>query len=272
MIRQEMRDHLAALERAGYSQATIRERHRVLATLPQDTLDLDREQVRAWWASRFMVTGPDGEQRERSKRSLSGEGSHVREFWRWCRVEGLLSHNPADWLDRMRLPKTKARPVSEGDLWRLLRDAPLEMRRMIALAALAGLRSAEIAAVQWEDIDREAGVMRIRGGKGEKDRSVPLSSGLLSELGEPGEGPIIGRRITGKRVSEQVGRFMRAAGVDLTAHKLRARYATRFLAATGDAVATAEVLGHADLTNIMRYAVASSDTMRRGAEAAGRVG
>ena len=52
----------------------------------------------------------------------------------------------------------------------------------------------------------------------------------------------------------------------------RARYLTRFLAATGDAVAAAQVAGHSDLSSITRYAVASSDTMRRGAEAAGRVG
>jgi hypothetical protein len=42
--------------------------------------------------------------------------------------------------------------------------------------------------------------------------------------------------------------------------------------ATGDAVAAAEVAGHAGVGTIMRYAVASSDTMRRGAEAAGRIG
>jgi site-specific recombinase XerC len=65
---------------------------------------------------------------------------------------------------------------------------------------------------------------------------------------------------------------MRTRGVDYTAHKLRARYATRFLAATGDLKAAADALGHSDLSSISRYVVASSDTMRRGAEAAGRIG
>ena len=78
--------------------------------------------------------------------------------------------------------------------------------------------------------------------------------------------------MTGKAVSAQVGRYMRARGVDLTAHKLRARYITRFIMATGDAVAAVEVAGHAGVGTIMRYAVASNDTMRRGAEAAGRIG
>lgn len=37
-------------------------------------------------------------------------------------------------------------------------------------------------------------------------------------------------------------------------------------------VAPAEMLGHSDLSSIGRYVIASSDTMRRGAEAAGRIG
>ena len=112
----------------------------------------------------------------------------------------------------------------------------------------------------------------IRLSKGNKGRSIPLSAGLLGALGDPGEGPIIGKHMSGKAVSQMLGRYMRARGVDLTAHKLRARYATRFLAATGDLKAAADALGHADLTSIGRYVVASSDTMRRGAEAAGRIG
>jgi site-specific recombinase XerC len=78
--------------------------------------------------------------------------------------------------------------------------------------------------------------------------------------------------MTPKALSQAIGRFLRGQGIDYTAHKLRARYATRFLAATGDLAAAAEVLGHADLSSIGRYVIASSDTMRRGAEAAGRIG
>ncbi len=271
-LRPEMVAYLGTLTHAGYSPRTVTERRRILATLPPDTLDLTRDQVRAWRDSRATRTLPDGTQAPRAAASRSGEASHARAFWLWCRTEGILDHNPGDWLPSLRLPTTKAIAVTEGDLYRLMHDAPDDLRRMVALASMAGLRSAEIAAVEWGDVDRANGVLRVRAGKGQKDRSVPLSAGLLAELGDPGDGPIVGRAMTAKAVSQAVGRFMRARGVDLTAHKLRARYATRFLAATSDAVATAEVLGHSDLTNVMRYAVASSDTMRRGAEAAGRIG
>lgn len=261
-------DHLADVERDRYSASTVTARRAVLATLP-DPLGMDRAAVIAWWATR--QTRLDGGPRASS--SLSSERAHAAEFWKWAMREGMIDRNPADWLPKVRQTKTMAIAVPEADLSRLLTDADPPVRRMIALGAMAGLRSAEIAVVRWTDIDRDSGVLWVRGGKGGKDRSVPLSGGLLGELGEPeGSGPIIGRTMSAKAVSVAVSRFLRAHGSDYTAHKLRARYATRFLAATGDAIATAKVLGHSDLSSVLRYAVASSDTMRRGAEAAGRIG
>jgi integrase/recombinase XerC len=187
-------------------------------------------------------------------------------------TQGYTERNAADWLPRVRQRRPAVTPVTEADLLQAMADAPLEMRRALALGAMAGLRSAEIAAITWDDIDRGNGVLWVREGKGGKGRSVPLSAGLLAELGEPAEGPIIGRETSAKAVSLWIGRYFRALGMDYTAHKLRGRYATRFLAATGDLEAAAKAVGHADLSSIGRYVVASSDTMRRGAEAAGRIG
>jgi integrase/recombinase XerC len=259
--------HLADLERGWYSPATIRARARVLATLP-DPLNADRQIMRDWWASR-QTTKAGG---RRVASSLSSEKSHLRSFFQWAIEQGLIDTNPAEWLPRARQVTRKARPIQEGDLFRAISDAPEPMRQMLALGAMAGLRSAEIAAITWEDIDRGNGVLWVRQGKGGKDRSVPLSAGLLAELGDPGTGLIVVKRMTPKAVSMAIGRYLRSRGVDYTAHKLRARYCTRFLAATGDLAAAADVMGHADVATTSRYVIASSDTMRRGAEAAGRIG
>lgn len=260
--------HLAALRRDRYSPATIRSRARVLATLPPDALTADRAAMQAWWETR--QTNHDGT--PRAAASLALEASHVRAYHRWAMTQGLTTRNAADWLPKVRQKTPRPRAVPEADLHRAMTEADPWMRRAIALAAMAGLRSAEVAAVTWEDIDRTAGVLWVREGKGGKDRSVPLSAGLLAELGDPGTGPIVGRPMTPKAVSAAIGRYLRSRGVDYSAHKLRARYATRFLAATGDLVATATAMGHADVSTTARYAVASTDTMRRGAEAAGRIG
>lgn len=260
--------HLQDIREARYSASSLAERERVLRSIPGDILTLDRERTQAWWKSRQSTER--GEPRAAS--SLSQESSHLRRFCRWAMQQGLAERNAADWLPDVRQQHPAAMPVPEGDLHTLMLDAPDDMRRMIALAAMAGLRSAEIGAVRWSDIDPGNGVLWVRLSKGDKGRSVPLSSGLLSYLGDQGDGLIVGRTMSGKAVSQAIGRYMRAKGVDFTAHKLRARYATRFLAATGDLKAAADALGHADLSSISRYVIASSDTMRRGAEAAGRIG
>lgn len=259
---------MEALRESRRSSATIRERTRVLQTIPDDLLTLTRVQTQAWWRTR--LTRPDGQLRAAS--SLSQEASHLRRFCRWAMQQDLVDYNAADWLPDVTQQHPAAKPVTEGDLNRLMQDAPDDMRRMIALAAMAGMRASEVAAVRWDDIDRGNGVLWIHLSKGDKGRSVPLSSGLLAELGDPGDGYIVGKRMTGKAVSQIINRYMRKNDVDFTAHKLRARYATRFLAATGDLKAAADALGHADLSSISRYVIASSDTMRRGAEAAGRIG
>lgn len=261
--------HIEALRKSRHSVSTITERERILHTLPDSLLEATREQMQEWWDTRLIK--PDGTPRATS--SLSQEQSHVRRFFRWAMRHGYVGHNAADWLpDDLRKSKPAVKPVQEGDLFKLMEDAPESMRRMIALAAMAGLRSEEVGKARWEDIDRGNGVLWIKLSKGNSGRSVPLSAGLLAQLGEPGDGFIIGKEMNGKSVSQAVGRYMRSKGVDFTAHKLRARYATRFLEATGDLKAAADALGHADLTSIGRYVVASSDTMRRGAEAAGRIG
>lgn len=261
-------DHLADLRRARYSRSALAARERVLRSLPSPILEVTREQVQEWWRDRG--TRADGQ--ERAASSLSQDASHLRAFFRWAMQQGLTERNAADWLPRVRQKRPAARPVPEADLYRAIHEAPDDMRRMIALAAMAGLRSAEIAAIDWADLDPPNGVLWVREGKGAKGRSVPLSAGLLAALGDPGEGRIIGRETTPKAVSQAISRYLRSKGVDYTAHKLRARYATRFLEATGDLAAAAEALGHSDLSSIGRYVVASSDTMRRGAEAAGRIG
>lgn len=263
-------EHLIALAATRYSPATVRARRRVLSTLP-DPLTLDREGIQAWWAEQQMTQVGE----PRAAASLAAIASHVRAFFRDLIRRGLVERNPADWLPSIRQSSTLADPIREADLVTALREASPTMHRAVALAALAGLRSAEIGRVRWEDIDRVAGVLWVRRGKGSKDRSVPLSGGLLAELGDPGEGLIVtsnGKPMTAKAVSAAIGRHLHGLGMDSSAHKLRARYATRFLAATGDLASTARALGHQSVLTTQRYVIASSDTMRAGAEACGRIG
>lgn len=258
--------HLQHLHRDRYSPATIRERGRVLRSLPG--LTPDRAVIETWWSSRQQLASGE----DRAATSLAAERSHARSFYAWAIERELVTANPIDWLPKVRQKTTTPRPTRESDLGKAYAAADPEMRRILALGAMAGLRSAEIAAITWQDIDPDAGVLRVRNGKGGKDRSIPLSADLLDALGEPSAGPVVGEALSAKAVSARVSRFLRSQGVESSAHKLRARFATRFLAETGDLEATRAVLGHASVATTQRYVIASSDVMKRGAAAAGRIG
>ena len=234
--------HIEHLTRARYSGSTLRERERVLRTLPGDPLALSPARLRKHGgrpARRSPAASKD------PAASLSQEASHVRRFYRWAMQQGLTDRNPADWLPDVRQKRPAATPVPEGDLHRLVQNAPDDMRRAIALVAMAGLRSAEIAMIEWGDLD--PGTASCGSGRARAARGGPSPVCRPHGRARSGEsGPIIGRTLTAKALSQWIGRYMRTRGVDYTAHKLRARYATRFLAATGDLKAAADALGHSD--------------------------
>src|SRR5690349_2291097 len=167
--------HLTALKHARYSRQTLTARRRVIETLPHPLMAITHPQMDERWKSRQIIPGG----KLRAPASLSQEMSHVRAFYDWAMRADLTARNPTDWIDPVRQKRHLPRPVSEGDLHKLLTNAEPDMRRMIALGAMAGLRSAEIAKVEWDDLDPGNGVLWVREGKGGKDRSVPLSAGLL---------------------------------------------------------------------------------------------
>ena len=56
------------------------------------------------------------------------------------------------------------------------------MRAMLALAAFAGLRCQEIAGLDRDDIIEAKGLIRVRFGKGAKERIVPIHPDVMEAL------------------------------------------------------------------------------------------
>ena len=71
-------------------------------------------------------------------------------------------------------------------------------------------------------------------------------------------------------LQRRCNRAMRAAGVDATFHKLRSRFATVTLAATGNLLAVSRALGHASTTTTAIYAATSDSDLDLIADAATR--
>ena len=121
---------------------------------------LDRDDV-AEWIERLAAAG------ELSRRSVQICRTVLRAALAEAVDEGIIPRSPAA---RVALPRTVAKPVKvkEIDAW----DAPDVTRFLEAtrehrwavgfrLGVLFGLRRSEVLALHWDDLDVEAGTLRI---------------------------------------------------------------------------------------------------------------
>lgn len=241
---------------AGYTPATIRARtwvlNRLHATLDLPLRDAETGHIMFW--EQTVVSGLAPE----SRRAYVG---HVRAFYRWALARGIVTDDPTTLLTRPKVPKPLPAPIGEADLRRALAAASPKLAAMMTLMAYAGLRCMEVAALNWSDIVTADGHtwLTVRGGKGGKDRHVPVGETVLRALrrhGARSRGPVFlgrdGRPLRANSVSTIVNDHLRRHGIPSSAHKLRARYATQ-ASEVLDTPLVAELCGWESLETARHY-------------------
>jgi integrase len=179
--------------------------------------------------------------------------SDLMAFFTWAAKRDLCI-NPVLKTDPIRVPKLLPRPVPADYLTSILSAATPDVRLMIALAAYAGLRCCEIAAIDASDVDlsQQSPVLAVRCGKGSKDRIVPVHPDLAVMLRGLRPGPIVG--VSAQTVGFKVARHLRSLGIEATAHKLRHTFGTELARVTeGNVVLVASLLGHENISTSMAY-------------------
>ena len=152
--------------------------------------------------------------------------------------------------------------------------ANLKHLSMLLLAYSGGLRVSEVARLRLPDIDSERMMIRVRQGKGRKDRDVPLSPMALVILRQywlvdrPHDflfpGGCSGRPITSSSIQKVLKRAVLLAGLKkkATMHTLRHSFATHHLEAGTDLRTLQILLGHSRLGTTSRYLHVSADKLR----------
>jgi site-specific recombinase XerD len=138
-------------------------------------------------------------------------------------------------------------------------------RTALRLIYSLGLRLNEGVHLRRADIDLERRQVRVRNGKGGKDRYVPLPEATRLLLGEfvgqsePEQwlfpGRVAGRPIDASNLQRAFRSAMVASGITKHAsvHTLRHSYATHLLESGVDVRTIQELLGHESLTTTMVY-------------------
>lgn len=239
----------------GFSERTITRRTNTLKQFarliaPAGPSKATREDVEHFLASKAAA------------RTRHAYRSDLRTFYNWALRRELVDHDPTALIDPIKVPKSLPRPL-HGDLDGLMLVGRIEMRRMVGLGLYAGLRCAEIAALDGADIIRHSSppIIVVRNGKGGKDRVVPIRPQLLGLLADaPSSGPVFpnpatGRPVKPKSVSAAMKRHLEACGVDGVPHQLRHTFGTvAARAAQGDLQAVAAAMGHESLQTTKGYA------------------
>lgn len=235
-------------------------------------LEATRDDLTAWQLARADDLAPG---------TLITHIAVLRGYYRWAMKDGLIESDPSDVLEAPKAPRRLPRPIAEQDLADALGRANEHVRAILALAAFAGLRSCEIAGLDWSEVKLvgRAPIVRVVG-KGSHERIVDVSPPLATALGAlPGRrrGPVIPRldgragHNTPNRLSQIANEYLDAAGIDATLHQLRHRFGTRVYQVSRDIRATQEALGHANPTTTAIYARVARGSVRDAILAAGEV-
>jgi integrase/recombinase XerD len=181
------------------------------------------------------------------------------------------------------LPKA----VSVAEVEQLLEAAsvggtPSAVRDRALLEVLygSGARISEAVGLDVDDLDRDAGLVRLRG-KGSKERVVPIGRYALDaldaylvrvrpELAARGRGtPAVFVNTRGGRLSRQSAwTVLQAAAAraglaaHVSPHTLRHSFATHLLEGGADVRVVQELLGHASVTTTQIYTRVTADTLR----------
>ena len=254
---------LEELERRNYSQATARAYigaiRRFAVHFHRSPDQLGPMEIREYQLHLY--------QGKLHPRTISLQTAALRFFYRKVLHQRLSA-------DDLPLPKLLRRQVpivlSCDEVARLI-DSASNLRHRTILMTLysTGMRRSELCHLRPEDIDKERMVVRIRQGKGGKDREVPLSPKLLEQLRTYYRSlkrrngwlfPSLQARRPVEPISQKVVWYAcreatRRAGITkpVHPHTLRHSFATHLFDSGAELPVIQTLLGHADPRDTMIY-------------------
>jgi len=202
----------------------------------------------------------------------------VKTFYKAMARMGHVDGNPAaDFQDMPKMVEAKARVLTEME-YRSLRDVVRSSRRrsslrdyaILELALQTGLRRSEICSLAVDDVEfstkTTVGRVRVRKGKGGKERSVTLNDAAQKALKEylavrPGDTVHQEIFLNNRRkpcdpaiISAVFKKYMEKAGIKgASFHSLRHTFATHSLRKGTNIIVVQEALGHKSLTTTQKY-------------------
>jgi site-specific recombinase XerD len=251
--------------------------------------DVDLAAVGAADARRFLVhiaTTPGARGRTLSRRTVHDMWATLSSLWTWAERELGTPHiirgkiAAPTYTDKTIDPLTAAQVralldatgyqrayrLPSGKTARAKRPSGLRDRAIVLTLLDSGMRVSELCALTVGDYDPARGRLRIRHGKGDKERFTVVGSRArralwryLAERGQPPAGaPLFavrsGRAMNRDNIRHMLNRLGEQAEVaDVHPHRFRHTFAVTFLRNGGNPLLLQELLGHERLATVQIY-------------------
>lgn len=181
-----LEEYIRHLEVIGFTEDTCRVRREHLKLFDRwaeerglaDAVEITRPVLERYQRYLFFYRKKDG--RPLSFASQHSRLSPLRMWFKWMTRQNYLLHNPASEIELPKLPKPLPRVLTASEAETILQQpniadpVGLRDRAMLETFYSTGMRRTEVIRLKLYDVDREAGIVTIREGKGKKDRVIPI--------------------------------------------------------------------------------------------------
>lgn len=207
-----------------------------------------------------------------SRSSVRVRMRSIRCFANFLEREGLVAESPMRGVDIPRVPRSEPRVLTPEEIRKLLHAAQqttwtgIRNYAMLLTFLDTGIRLSELISLDMADVDLGAWTIRVRKGKGGKERQVFIGKTLhralrkwvdvrgATSLDAPFFITRSGRRHDARNVDRIVGRIAGRAGLErVSPHALRRSFATAFVRNNGNLFALQRMLGHSDIKVTQLY-------------------
>lgn len=216
--------------------------------------------------------------------------SSLRSFYSYLMKEHVVDINYFDEISGDKIEKRLPKVLKHEEIMQMInsidKNTPLGFRNYALIKTMygTGLRVSEVCDLEVKDIDFSREALRVRGGKGNKDRDVVLFKGLLMDLKHyinneritllskgndanlrilflnKNGGPLTARgvRVILNSIINKMGETFK-----ITPHMLRHSFASSMLNNGADLRTVQELLGHENLSTTQIYTHVSEEKLKK---------
>ncbi|MEY8414822.1 tyrosine-type recombinase/integrase [Tissierella praeacuta] len=191
----------------------------------------------------------------------------LRSFYNYCVKKDIVRKNIAALIEPVKVKQKERNFLTEEEFNMLIKAIRQPVvKTVVQTMFYSGGRISEIIHLKLEDVDFEKRIIHIIGGKGEKDRDIPINDKLytilqnyLENIRESDSDRFFALERTGKVSTTYVNRLIKESAheigleKDVSAHVLRHSFGTNLLEKGVSVVSIQKLLGHTSLAVTTRY-------------------